>query len=152
MIPRNREQLLLMAVAIFALLVLGLCDGRPACAQVTETQPFDMQHPETQEPGAWIPRWLQVEHLHTENDLKTCTEKTSKQDQALGARETELEHRQAALEESKQAEVALQTSLAHTKVRLQEEQDSNEAKGDWLIVTTTTSVVATVLAVVLAAI
>lgn len=151
MIPRNREHVT-FALLLVALLALSLCDGRLACAQdVTDTDPIVLEHPTTGEKGTWIPDWLKREHLLTEAQLQSCTEQTSKQDQELGARKVELQHRTAALEQSKQAEKALQTSLAHTKVRLQETEEDSETKSDWLIVTTTTSVVATVLAIVIAA-
>jgi hypothetical protein len=152
MMPNNnRESYFLLSVGVACLLLLAFCDSR-ACAQdVTETAPFTMQHPETKEPGSWIPRWLQVEHLHTENDLEVCTKDSAKLNQQIGAKNAELAHRQAALDESKQATETSQTALAHTKVELEDERESSDAKSDWLVVTSTVAVVTTGLAVLLAA-
>jgi hypothetical protein len=34
--------------------------------------PFEMDHPDTGEPGVWIPRWVEREHLIDANKLALC--------------------------------------------------------------------------------
>ena len=34
--------------------------------------PFEMDHPDTGEPGVWIPRWVEREHLIDANKLQLC--------------------------------------------------------------------------------
>jgi len=126
-----------LIIALNACILFGSCT-----AEAQDSDPFELAHPQTGEKGMWSPDWLVREHLRTETDLKTCIEKTGKQQELIGKRDAELEHRRAALDDEKQASKAVQESLAVTSVQLQEEQGDNAVLTRWLYATTAGTVVA----------
>lgn len=55
------------------LVVLGVfLAASSAAAQPKLTMPALAAHPRTGEPGTWIPRWLEKEHVVDAHDLKVC--------------------------------------------------------------------------------
>jgi len=124
-----------MTRTLLALLFLLAVPCEPAFAQdvpVTSTDPFDMPHPTTHEPGAWIPRWLQAEQLKAENDLKVCYETGVLREQQMTLRADETRHLTAALEAEKQAAESVRASLASTSAALSAQGSENRTLRVWV--------------------
>lgn len=68
-----RALLLLFAFAATAGTALPVF-AQDASSASPKTDPFALPHPQTLEPGVWIPLWLQQEFLKTDAALHTCTE------------------------------------------------------------------------------
>lgn len=132
-------------IILFALaLLLWLLWSAPTMAQVV-----DMKHPETGEDGAWIPRWVQQDHLKLEADLKTCTEADAKRIEALEERKKETADLRAALAEGEKAKAAQDDVIKNTNAELELEREENDALRSWLYGTSSIAVLATVVAVIL---
>ena len=91
-----------------------------------------MPHPATHEPGAWVPRWLQVEQLKTENDLKVCYETGVLREQQMTLRGEETRHLTAALEAEKQAAESVRASLASTSAALETQKSETSTLRVWV--------------------
>ena len=103
-----------------------------AQVEVTDTKPFELVHPETKEPGAWIPQWLQMEHVHTELELNLCRKTSDKRIHLLDEKDRELKLRKEALKEEKKASAAAADALGATTLQLEQEKEKTDALGDWL--------------------
>ena len=91
----------------------------PAYAQA-ESDPFELAHPVTGEPGVWIPPWVQKLHLETDAKLHTCTETLTLKDQQLAEKNAEISSRIAATED-------VRSALGHTQVQLMVESSKLRA-------------------------
>jgi hypothetical protein len=133
---KYREPLLFfLALLVGTLLfvwVWSLALEASAQVEVTDTQPFELQHPDTKEPGTWIPRWLQMEHLHVEHELSLCQTTSNKRIQLLGKKDRELKLRAEALDEEKKASRAATEVLGAATLQLEQEKEKNDALSDWL--------------------
>lgn len=115
-----------LLLALLGLLLLpSVVDAQHNRYTITDTDPFELAHPETKEPGEWIPAWLKIEHLLMEEDLISCRDSVRISDQALGERSEEAKHRKAEAAEEKAAREKVEASLAVTETELQEEKDRN---------------------------
>jgi hypothetical protein len=129
----------------YLLLTLALLLTSPALAQE------NMPHPKTGEPGAWIPRILQLDHLKLETELKSCKKLQEKREEQLEKKDEEIEERKAALEEEKEASQALVQVLTGSELELTEEKKKNNRLTNWLWGTSAAAVVATTILVLVVA-
>jgi hypothetical protein len=105
----------------------------------------------TGEPGAWIPRILQLDHLKLETELKSCKKLQEKREEQLEKKDEEIEERKSALEEEKEASRALTQVLTGSELELAEEKKQNSRLTGWLWGTSTAAVVATTILVLVVA-
>jgi hypothetical protein len=103
---------------LFILLILL---SSPALAQEA------MANPTTGEPGAWIPRYMQVDHLRLEVNLKACQDLKANQQQQLNLKNEQITDTVLALDEEKAASKSLTEALAITQQEL-EQADANESR------------------------
>lgn len=129
----------------FLFLILLLLLSSPALAQE------DMTHPKTGEAGAWIPRWLQKDHLKLELDLKSCELEKDNQAERLEKKDEQLQSQSNALEEEKKASGALTEVLTTSELELQEEKEHNDTLTAWLWGTSSAAVVATTVLILVVA-
>jgi Skp family chaperone for outer membrane proteins len=127
------------------LLTLALLLASPALAQE------NMPHPRTGQPGAWIPRSLQLDHLKLEKEAEACKELQEKREEQLEKKDEEIEERKAALEEEKEASQALAQVLTGSELELTEEKKKNNRLTHWLWGTGSVATVATVILVLVVA-
>lgn len=133
-------------IVVFAVLVmLWLVWATPVVAQE------DMKHPTTGEAGAWIPRWLQKEHLVTDAKLKTCDKVTTTQKKELQAKDREAKNLDLALYQEKEASEVIVKALADTSLVLEEEIEHNNTLNTWLWGTSSTALIATTVLVLVVA-
>jgi len=144
------SKVLEVIMVIFAVIFLvWFVSCEPVYAQ-DRTDPVDMAHPVTKEPGAWIPRWLQKDHLELESRLKTCIEVQDDTKKALDKRKEQTRDLQEALDSEKKASGAVVTSLTATEVQLEEAEEKNTVLTHWLYGTSGIALVAIGFIVVLA--
>lgn len=127
------------------LLPLLLLLAAPALAQE------DMPHPKTGEAGAWIPRWMQKDHLKLELDLQACEKLKENQAERLEKKDEEIEARETALEEEKEGSRAITQVLTATELELKEEKEKKNTLTGWLWGTGSVAVVATTILVLVVA-
>jgi len=145
--PHSKALEVIMVILGVAFLV-WFVSCEPVHAQ--KTDPVDMVHPDTKEPGAWIPRWLQKDHLETESKLKACLVVVDKRTKALDKRNEESRKRTLALDREKKASRQVTTALAATEVQLEEAKEKNNLLVHLLYGTTGAALIAIGVAVVLA--
>lgn len=125
----------LLLIALF----LGSC-MTPAYAQA-ESDPFELAHPVTGEPGVWVPPWVQKLHLTTDAKLKTCTDTLSLQEALVREKNEELEARISATEDVRTALGHTQAELMYEQARLRAAEASSEKRFIWAIVATSVAIV-----------
>jgi hypothetical protein len=84
--------------------------------------PLELDNPQTGEPGAWIPRWVEREHLKDANKLAMCLKDSQFFEMEIAAvaeRHAELTHYIEALE--RDLEAAEEGALEHEKKLLRAE-------------------------------
>jgi hypothetical protein len=107
----------------------------PAYAQA-ESDPFELAHPVTGEPGVWIPPWVQRLHLETDAKLKTCTEEKAVEYAVLVEKNAEISERIAAYSALKDGLGHTQTQLANVQKQLQDAKASSEKRLVWALIAT----------------
>jgi len=132
-------------IIILLLLLLGLLWCESAAAQVE-----DMAHPVTKEPGAWIPHWVQQDHLKLEADLKTCQEADDKRVQALEKKDVTITDLRSALAEGEKAKKANAEVVKNVNLQLEKEKETSETLRQWLYGTSGVAVAAVILTIVIA--
>lgn len=101
-----------------------------------ESNPFELPHPTTGEPGVWIPPWVQRLHLETDAKLQTCLEVSKAQATMLAEKEAEISSRIAGTEAVRDALRQTQTQLVSEQIRLSAATASSERRFIWAIVAT----------------
>ena len=102
-----------------------------------------MANPTTGEPGAWIPRYMQVDHLRLEVNLKACQELQTNQQARLDLLNDEITNRVLALDEEKAASKSLTEALAVTQQDLKQAEEDAGALKTWAWATGVTAAVTT---------
>lgn len=125
----------LILVLIMTFMLLWFVLFSPASAQE------DMAHPKTGEPGAWISRLLQKDHLMLEADLGVCQQVLEKKEQHLEVKDTEALALTLALDQEKQASEAVVDVLTATNTQLVEEERHSDKLTAWLWGTSSAAVV-----------
>ena len=110
--------------------LLALMLATPALAQ--DSDPFPLPHPETGEPGEWTPAWLVREHVKIERDLLTCIDARGVEHQARQARDREIAHREAALEEQKEATAQSEARNVALQQQIEEVEKEREVSRSWM--------------------
>jgi len=134
-----------ICVVLAVLLLLWLVCTPPP----TEAQVEDMAHPVTGEDGAWIPRWVQQDHLKLEADLKICTESNKKRTEALKEKKQETADLRAALAEGDKAKAAQEKVIKGVNLQLEKEEEENDTLRSWLYGTSSVAVLATTVLLIL---
>lgn len=88
--------------------------------------PFEMDNPQTGEPGTWIPRWVEREHLIDANKLKMCLKDSQffeMEIAAVGEQHAELEGYIEAIEvdlaDAQKAALELEKKMARAESKLE---------------------------------
>jgi hypothetical protein len=128
------------------LLIVLLLVPSLVCAQ-DRTEAFQLPHPETGEPGVWVPTWLQQEFLLTESTLQSCEKERT-------TYRLELKERQLELKEVYSATLNLQSALEQQKrysaaqrVRADDAEDTSQGRLLWATTSTGAAAVAILLLV-----
>jgi hypothetical protein len=134
------------------MLVFALLPAQTVQAQDTAlTDPLDLAHPKTGEPGLWIPGWLQQVELQRKADLKTCTETSANTASTLAERTAEVVSARRANTEQQSANEAVRASLTATSAALEESERVSNARFYWALGSTGAAVVAVLTAVLIEA-
>jgi hypothetical protein len=107
----------------------------PVYAQA-ESDPFELPHPTTHEPGVWIPPWVQRLHLTTDAKLKTCTEEQTARAAQTAEKNAEIAARIAAYSALKDGLGHTQSQLANVQQQLQDSKASSETRLVWALIAT----------------
>lgn len=102
-----------------------------------------MANPTTGEAGVWIPRYMQVDHLRLEVDLKACQDLKDNQQARLNLLNDEVTNRVLALDEEKAASKSLTEALAITQQGLDQAEARESVLRTWAWATGITAVVTT---------
>lgn len=124
--------------SVFTILVL-LC-MTPVYAHA-ESDPFELPHPVTGEPGVWIPVWAQKIQLETDSKLKLCTDAFDNDQALIAEKNAEISDRVAAATALQDALKHTQEQLAAEHTQLEAAKSSAEARWLWAVVATSVAVV-----------
>lgn len=129
-----------MKAITIAVALVAMCPH--AAAQDDKTSAFEMAHPETREPGVWIPVWLQQEHLQTDAKLQTCTEESVTKTRQLAEKGAEAAAAVLAATELRDSVEGLEMTVAAQEQALQAEEAASEDRLVWAWTSTAVGVVA----------
>lgn len=121
-----------MKIVYLVALFLSTCV--PAYAQ--ESEPFELPHPVTGEPGVWIPPWVQKLHLETDAKLKLCTASFDADQQLIAEKNAEIIERIAAAADLQHGLVHTQAVLADAQAKRNEAENVAENRLVWAWVAT----------------
>jgi hypothetical protein len=113
-----------------ALILLLLLVASPALAQ-DKTDPFELPHPTTGEPGVWIPVWLQRIELSRKQELTMCQAQRTLMGETISEQKAHAASLKAANLEITAANAGLKDHSAALGLQLEEARGDNAVYERW---------------------